>query len=645
MDPKRLQPEEIGALYGQGRISADTASRMLGLDFDPSFVNAIAQVESGGRPEVVSPKGATGLMQIMPETAAEVARGIGLENYDLKNPEHSRLLGSVYLKQQLDKYGDKELAAAAYNAGPGRVDQALAQTGGKSFSDIVSILPSETRNYVPKVLQLYGKNPTRALREIQLLRSQEDAILRDSSSDVVRQELTQELEQGLLDEPIEQPLEQGGESVLPPLTRDSSSESDISKAFEQQQDALKSMQQQEMLAMQERSLILEDNKKKAENLQQQRLALQQERQRALDEARRNMEVARQEAFGASVDPSRFWLNKSTGEKILAGVSIFLGGFGAGLTGGPNQALGIINQAIVNDIEAQKAELEKKQRGFDNASNTYARVRELFNNEERTQLAMEALAKEKVQMQLKSLASGLKSSQQLAQWKKLDGQLEVEKQQALRKLEDSTQIVDTEVTSLMADIVSGKTDHSAVFRLPKEQRELWVKGLGFTTSKDAQKDLASYMKNSDSFLKTLDDIIALRKKHGPQFIGEIKSIQEAKAAELRGAWKNIQELGALDKGVFTIVDPMIPENPSQFWWTLGALEDTRKRVARDYRANLESAIQLGTPEYYEKILDVSKIEQMPTTEAKGVSLEDLIDMGLITNPGQTVGKALGKAVFE
>lgn len=115
-----------------------TATRV---GIDPALVLAVVEVESGQAPDAVSAKGAMGLMQVLPETAAE----LGFP--DAADPARNLEAGCRYLAALLDSFGgDVELALAAYNAGPGAV---------RHWGTVPPY--RETRNFIARVAAVYEK--------------------------------------------------------------------------------------------------------------------------------------------------------------------------------------------------------------------------------------------------------------------------------------------------------------------------------------------------------------------------------------------------------------------------------------------------------------------------------------------------------
>ena len=123
-----LQPREL----------VEAAARKNGLP--PNFVHSVVRAESGYKPDAVSPKGAIGLMQLMPATA----KAYGADPHD---PGQNVEAGAAYLRELLIKYnGDARRALAAYNAGPGAVDK---YNGVPPYA--------ETQTYIERVLRGYKK--------------------------------------------------------------------------------------------------------------------------------------------------------------------------------------------------------------------------------------------------------------------------------------------------------------------------------------------------------------------------------------------------------------------------------------------------------------------------------------------------------
>jgi hypothetical protein len=129
-NPQKYQPTEKGA---------PIVTQMTG-GITPENIRT---VESGGRPDAVSPKGAEGVMQVMPNT--QTNPGFGVAPAKDKSPQELERVGRDYYAAMQNKYGHDTLAAIAYNMGPGKTDAWLK--AGADFNK----LPAETQAYIGKV--------------------------------------------------------------------------------------------------------------------------------------------------------------------------------------------------------------------------------------------------------------------------------------------------------------------------------------------------------------------------------------------------------------------------------------------------------------------------------------------------------------
>ncbi|WP_372605501.1 lytic transglycosylase domain-containing protein [Actibacterium sp.] len=129
--PRLQMMQDLARAYGIDILTATVGTRV-----SPALVLAVIGVESHGDPKAQSPKGATGLMQLMPDTAAR----FGVENSAL--PTENIKGGVAYLDWLMEEFGrDPVLVLASYNAGEGAVRQ---NNGVPPYA--------ETRDYVPRVL-------------------------------------------------------------------------------------------------------------------------------------------------------------------------------------------------------------------------------------------------------------------------------------------------------------------------------------------------------------------------------------------------------------------------------------------------------------------------------------------------------------
>lgn len=137
--------------------------KLSNISVDHALVHAIVRQESLFDEKAKSPVGALGLMQLMPTTAQETARKLGIrykKSWLTEQPQYNVRLGSKYLGDMLERFnGSYPMAIAAYNAGPGRVEKWIEvygdpRLGQVDYLDWIEMIPIyETRNYVQRVIE------------------------------------------------------------------------------------------------------------------------------------------------------------------------------------------------------------------------------------------------------------------------------------------------------------------------------------------------------------------------------------------------------------------------------------------------------------------------------------------------------------
>lgn len=166
-DPERVRRELQAAQQKTATASMRTSETLANADvtydtinwdsIDPDLLmysEAMETIESGGKADAVSSKGARGRMQLMPDTYKEVAERWNLPVEGIDNPEYNKIAGTLYLKEMKDRYnGDIIKAVAAYNWGPGNVDKVIKKYG----TAWIRHLPEETNNHIRKFFKVLSE--------------------------------------------------------------------------------------------------------------------------------------------------------------------------------------------------------------------------------------------------------------------------------------------------------------------------------------------------------------------------------------------------------------------------------------------------------------------------------------------------------
>lgn len=620
--------DQAQKLKDMGMLNDETFGKVM-QKIDPNFLKSVIQVESAGRADAVSPKGAQGLMQVMPATAKEVAGQLGMMNYNINKPEDNIAIGSKYLSDQIDKYGNKELALAAYNAGPGAVDRAIQKAGSNDPSAVLPFLPKETQNYVPKVMTGYQGQAAQAPSESQYsapnLQGVDVGDIRNNAAPSAK----------ILDVVSSVPSPYGANqssATMKSEAIDNISNIGIQRAQEEA-DYMREASRQQDLMFQER----------------QRKEI--EKQDIFNQQKMRYEQAREEAANAKIDPNRFWSQKGTGEKVVAGIAVALGAIGQGLTkSNNNSALDIITSQIDRDIEAQKSEILAKRDKAAAEGNMLQELRIKLGDDRAAESALRVMYLDNVEMKTKEFAARSKSKEVAANRDLLlaEIQAESEKRQAevLKTLAENS-IAERKLgleekkvayenpgnrRQLMQGVISGVQTDKGVQKLspedlPEKDRVRYVPGLGLAITADDAKKLKDSQTSFKKFDNILEEMINSRKEYGSYGPidwatdggSEVKK-QKARATEALLSIKDMENLGTLDAGAIKVGGRILPENPAEIRFSgdpVAELQEVRRRARLNFSEKIKSSLSIVSPEAEQQILGTEKIIETPIS-AKGTN---------------------------
>jgi hypothetical protein len=283
-----------------------------------------------------------------------------------------------------------------------------------------------------------------------------------------------------------------------------------------------------------------------------------------------------------IDPTRVWSNMSTGNRVLAGISIFLGGVAGGMQGTENRALGIIQDAVNKDIDAQKADMGKKQ-------NMLSLNMAKYNNINDAAAATKAQLLSITQAQINQSAAKMGSKQALAAAQVANGQIDLQKAQlvsqistsqaAAEKLNNPAGISPKDVLKLNQDIQDKLVQMPNGNYLPAFNKERASKVAELQTK---MYPIKSLINEANAFMDQ-GGTLPLSDRNA-----EANRLEKNILIEL----KNLKELGQLTEGDMGIINPLLPSLGDFF--QKGKSRDALSSINRQIEAKLNASYSANIP---------------------------------------------------
>lgn len=302
-----------------------------------------------------------------------------------------------------------------------------------------------------------------------------------------------------------------------------------------------------------------------------------------------------EIQNSKIDPNRLLGSMDTGSKVAMSIGLILGGIGS-IHSGHNAAMDYLDKAIDRDIDAQKADLGKK-------NNLLSYNMQKFNNMQTAMSMTQAQMRDMLSTQIQAAAA--KSGGQLAQARAVDtaGKLKAANSELYSKLSAKETVAQLQkqanATSLPPDRAKQLFDAMALVdpAKAKDMQERYVPGYGFATTLQDAKDVKDAASIKNSFDRKIGEMIDLRTKHHGGSVLDREDVARGKqlSKDVMLAYKDMAKLGVLSVSDQKILDAIIPEDPLNFNASgLTGQDPTMhklKKLRADTQADFDSKLSL------------------------------------------------------
>jgi len=310
----------------------------------------------------------------------------------------------------------------------------------------------------------------------------------------------------------------------------------------------------------------------------------------------------EELSNFKIDPNRLWNKSSTGQKITGFLGLVLSGIGSGLTGKSNSALDVITRAIENDIDSQKEEKGALKESIMGMQTAYKTFKDFIGDEKAAKLMTLNTGLQRLQLLGDATAEKYSNLQAKERWALERGNIEqkiIENNQQIsdiytaNKFKELEQLYKTMNTERQFGLEREKLDlekEKLGNVQAKEQAKLAVGNLGSARTEREAIAARETLSEGENFIRKLDELIALRKEYGSETLpNPIKSKMESLHGQLLGSYKNMQQLGTLDRGVLQLFDKIL-SSPTGYGFRVEQYKAFRNQAEKDLINNLKSKLQ-------------------------------------------------------
>lgn len=314
------------------------------------------------------------------------------------------------------------------------------------------------------------------------------------------------------------------------------------------------------------------------------------------------QVAAVDSFNTlQIDPGQYWGSRTTAEKISIGLGMIFSAAGGG-----TKAMDVVNKAIADDIEIQKANFELKKQGLDVRNTLLGQMHNVVGDMNDAQKLAQASMLDQVKLRLEGASAVAKGQAAKANIMETLGAIKIEQ---AKLMGDVAKNADSQVRTIGQTNATGSPlpvipDNTNGLTLPKEYQKRFIAGLGVAQDDEVAERIRKAREAVPVMEKQIDELIDLRKKVGVEAIdSRARARGQALWESLLNKVRGIEALGALDDGTVAVFSAAVPQDPLGPRFTLdvaGMREGAQNLLGDPLIARLEEFKKNARDSYTQKI---------------------------------------------